>query len=268
MELHEVTHPLKTKDAISRWAFHVSQHNSPGTHKLYRIVIRRLERFLPQETRDITREHFERFLANLNGLKPNSYNTYVTAVKVFGSWLEEHDLPNPTKKLKKKRVLNIARVLTEAEYRKVLSVCEPGERDVIQFLCNTGLRISEFLSLTAANISEDNQFLNIIGKGNKPRSVPLNDVCRDIISRHPDLKLSKNDERLYCLCHLLARLAGIKQFTPQTLRHTFATRMMRAGVPIFHVSKSLGHSSTLITEKIYVHFVQQDLAGITDILDE
>jgi len=259
---------MSTIETIQIWGRHIRQHNAKGTHKLYSIAVWRLKDFLPKKAKNITLEHFERFLASLDGLKPNTFNSYLTACKVFGSWLEEHDLPNPTKRLKKKRTLNIARCLTDEEYDKVLAVCNQQERDIVQFLCCSGLRQSEFLSLSATNIDPEGQFLHVIGKNRKPRSVPLNDVCRSIISRHPQMNLSKNETQLRRLCHRLAERAGVKQFTPHTFRHSFATRMLRAGVPISRISKILGHSSILITERIYVHWCQADLQGTTDVLDK
>jgi len=122
---------MSTLESIRLWEAHTRQHSSKSTHKLYCIVVWRLRDFLPRKAKNITLEHFERFLASLDYLKPNSYNGYLTACKVFGSWLEEHNLPNPTKRLKKKRALNIARCLTEEEYEKVLAVCTPAERDIV-----------------------------------------------------------------------------------------------------------------------------------------
>jgi len=124
------------------------------------------------------------------------------------------------------------------------------------------------LALTAANISPDGQFLHVIGKNRKPRSVPLNAVCREIISRHPQMNLSKSETQLRRLCHRLAERANIKRFTAHTLRHTCCMRLLRAGVPIFRVSKLLGHCSVVVTERYYVHWCQEDLAGTTDVLNK
>jgi integrase len=76
-----------------------------------------------------------------------------------------------------------------------------------------------------------------------------------------------NRNRLYRICKRLARRAGIPRFGPHALRHYFATELYRKGVPVSLISKILGHSTTQITELIYVHFQSADLLGVTDCLE-
>lgn len=257
-------------EAIHLWGAHTRRYKSRGTHISYMSSIWRLRDFLPTRIRDVKLEHLERFLASVEGCAANSFNLHITALQSFGAWLQEHDLPNPAAKLKRIHTTHIpSRVLTENELDKLLAICNQQERDILQFLANTGLRADEFLSLTPQNVSPDGKFLYIIGKGKKPRSVPLNVICREILTRHPTLNFIKSYKILWYLCGSLAKRAGISHFAPHSLRHFFATRLIEKGVNLYQISKCLGHSETRTTEQIYLHWCQKDaVAGITDVLDE
>lgn len=261
---------MSSVEAIRLWGAHTRQNKSRGTHTSYTSTVWRLRDFLPIQITDIKLEHLERFLASVEGCAANSYNLHITAIQSFGAWLQQHNLPNPATKLKRVRTTHIpSRILTENELNKVLAVSNQQERDILQFLANTGLRADEFLRLTPQNVSPDGKFLYIIGKGGKPRSVPLNTICREIITRHPTLNFIKNYKILWYLCGSLAKRAGISHFAPHSLRHFLATRLIEKGVNLYQISKCLGHSETRITEQIYLHWCQKDaVAGITDVLDE
>ena len=71
---------------------------------------------------------------------------------------------------------------------------------------------------------------------------------------------------LHKVCRNAAVSAGIQMFGPHALRHYFATRLLRLGVPIAYVSKILGHSSIRVTEQFYQHFLPDFLDGRTEIL--
>ena len=64
-----------------------------------------------------------------------------------------------------------------------------------------------------------------------------------------------------------AEQADLQGVTPHVIRHSVATQMLRAGVPLAHVSKMLGHSSVAITADVYGHFTADDLRGASDVLD-
>lgn len=263
---------MELREATNLWLAYIKRHRSANTYKLYFCTMRRIRKFLPEQAENITLNHLERFLASTEGCAASSYNNYITVLQGFGHWLEGHDLPNPTKKLRRIHKPHIpARVLSESEYNELLIGCNGWQqaRDVLRFLANTGLRADEFLRLTPENVSQDNRFLHIVGKGGKPRSVPLNNICREILTRHPDLKFINNYGALYRLCDRLAKHTGIKHFSPHSIRHYFATRLIQAGVNLYQISKVLGHSETRTTEQIYLHWCQTDaVAGCTDMLNK
>jgi len=271
----EPSEPILVTTAVDEWLNH-NHRFTESTQKNYRYAIRKFVKSLPASLTidQLTRSHIETYLDEMVGrLSNNSFNFYLITIKSFCRFLSDHyDLPNIAQKVKKLPGRSQQRFLSDEEYRKVLAVCLDGERDTVQFLANTGLRADELLRLDASNITPDRKFLSIIGKGLKRREIPLNDTCKQIIERHPNLKLSKSYMYLYRLCQSLAGRADIKPFGPHALRHYFATSLMRRckkGVSIYRISKVLGHSSIKVTEKLYLHFVARiDLEGLTDCLDE
>ena len=266
-------------EATNRWLIY-NRRFKPRTQIHYKMVIGRFAKFAPVYAADIKAMHIENYVDTiLLKYKNRTGNAHLAVLKSFCRWLAEYyDLPNPSLKIK---TLDEdppeVRVLNDQEYQKVLTVCKPKERDVIRFLFNTGLRRSEFQQLTWSNISQDQRFIRLIGKGRRRRLVPLNKTCQTILNnipRKPDsttmnlVKSYEAPDSLWRLCNKLARHAGIPRFGPHALRHYFATTLYRKGVPIQFISAILGHADTRTTEKIYIHlWPPKDLLGVTDVLD-
>lgn len=168
--------------------------------------------------------------------------------------------------------------LTVDEVFAMLDTCNlktiTGKRDYccIALLWSTGLRSSEVLKLCWKDIDlEEGTLLVRRGKGIKQRRLFLNDrLLNDIISYRKKI-LSGPEKPVFCsfknrqnaismssveLCELIktaASKAGIdKKTTPLTLRHTFATHMYEAGIPIRDVQEMMGHCVTSETS-IYIH---------------
>jgi integrase len=205
-------------------------------------------------------------------------NVNLTAIKSYCKWLSSREGKiNPAEPIRMLREdPPNRRVLSEEEYEKVLLVAQGIDRDIIVFLCNTGLRVTEFNSLKWENIAPDGKSLKVIGKGNKARTIPLNPTCREILFRHKSLNGNGDGKlpitrgtryQITQICTRLAKQADIPKFGPHAMRHFFSTQLLKKGVPILLVSKILGHASVKTTEAIYCHLVPADLLGITDILD-
>ena len=253
----------------------VERRYSRHTVTLYRHVLQRFSNYAPQNPASLTMKHIESYINSLSGLTNRSINAHLACLKSFGNYLADyHDLPNPATKFRKlPEAPPKQRILSESEYHKLVQSCKGTiEGDVIQFLAHTGLRIAEFRSLTPGSFSGDGRFIRIVGKGNKPRTIPLNKTTQAIIAKHkPDMKLLKSFKTrnsVYNACMQASKLAGIPKASPHALRHYFATSLFKRGVPIGHISKLLGHSSVRTTEQIYIHFTSASLYGVTDVLDD
>jgi integrase len=214
----------------------------------------------------VGRLHIVKFLMQYQ--KPISYNTNLYAIKAFFQWASEYyRIANPASGLKCKRQTDLsdARVLTEDEYQRIVPLaCR--YRDIAVFLANTGLRASEFCSLRPA--SYIGRKIRILGKGAKPREIPLNKTAWELSQKYDskiNFHLKKSNKplqrhNLKYLCQWLAEQTGIAPFSPHALRHYFATALIHRGANIADVSKLLGHSNINITIRCYYHPAQLDAA--------
>jgi integrase/recombinase XerD len=263
---------LSAKD---KWLDYNKRHTE-RTQGHYRMVIERFFATLDADNvQDITTGNIQDYIGSIiEGNSNRTANAHLTVIKSFCRWLsDQYDIPNVSEKVK---MLTEdppeQRFLSNDEYEAVLKVVDGVQFDAIVFLTHTGLRASEFCSLRWSNISQDRKSLTITGKGRKRRTIPLNTKCLEILDKYPvtqkHIIFSKNISRkyLYNLCADAAKSAGIPAFGPHALRHLFATELLVKGVPPAHVSKLLGHSSVKTTERIYIHFLPDHLAGITEVL--
>ncbi|MBO4634745.1 MAG: tyrosine recombinase XerD [Bacteroidales bacterium] len=144
-------------------------------------------------------------------------------------------------------------------------------RAILEVLYGCGLRVSEAASLRISHVHIDEGFVDVIGKGDKQRLVPLGEVAANAILAYlPDRptpaarscedilflnRFGKPLSRvsLFKLVKEQAMAAGIqKEISPHTFRHSFATHLIENGADLRIVQEMLGHESILTTE-IYTH---------------
>lgn len=143
-------------------------------------------------------------------------------------------------------------------------------------LFDTGLRISEALSLTEADINLMGLFLQVTGKGNKKRIVPFGLMTRKILFKYLDRRRRKEaltdkifitrrglplSKRAYGKSLKIygdrARITRVR-VSPHTLRHTFAIQYLMNGGDVYSLKEMLGHESLEMTMK-YLKFSQSML---------
>ena len=148
-----------------------------------------------------------------------------------------------------------------------------GKRDraILEVLYGCGLRVSEAATLRISRIDFEEGFVNVIGKGDKQRLVPLGEMAADAVRAYlPErpvpaarpyediLFLNRFGKPLsrisiFNMVKKQAMIAGIhKEISPHTFRHSFATHLIENGADLRIVQEMLGHESILTTE-IYTH---------------
>jgi len=260
---------LKTKDACNGFLLHLCRF-SPNTYIAYNSVLKRFVGCAPCHIRQITSEHIERFVLNSRvKYSASTRNFRLAVLQSLFAWLElNYDVRNVAKRVSRLKTLPpVQRILSREEYLKVVESTSGEIRDVIQLIAMTGIRASEFLAIRPENISDG--FLTIVGKGQKQRTIPLNETALAILKANPHLNFLKSRGRkwLFRLCRQAALAAKIPKFSPHSLRHYFATELhVRHKRPIELVSKLLGHSSPVVTNQVYIHWQDEDLVGVTDCL--
>jgi len=157
-----------------------------------------------------------------------------------------------------------------------------GERNVamLETLYSCGLRVSELVGLKLTQIHPEEGFLQVIGKGNKERLVPVGSRALKHIKLyvnqvrvHVNIQSSQRDvvflskrggalsrQSVFLLIKGLALKTGVKKnISPHTFRHSFATHLVEAGADLRAVQEMLGHESITTTE-IYTHLDRNYLA--------
>jgi integrase/recombinase XerD len=195
---------------------------------------------------------------------------------------------NPARDLESPKIAKLLpKYLNVDESIKLLSSVngEHYERNfaIVTLFLNCGMRLSELVNMSIPNIKDD--FLTIIGKGQKERSIPLNKACTDAIKNYlvvrPNPKLIKDKDALFLserrlriskntvqyIIKKFIRESGLdsKKYSTHKLRHTAATLMYKHGkVDIRTLQELLGHESISTTE-IYTHLDKEELKKAVDL---
>ncbi len=218
---------------------------------------------------------------SLKGIKPASHARILSGVRSFYGWLaldgyiendpaELLEMPQTGKRLP--AVLSVEEV-DAIEAAVDLSKPE-GHRNraIIEVLFSCGLRVSELVNLKLSNIHPEEKILRVTGKGRKERLVPISDTAlrelEDWYACRRQLSIRRGEEDHVFLNRRGARLtrtmilimlkryaaeAGItKTISPHTLRHSFATEMLKRGADLRFIQAMLGHEDIGTTE-IYTH---------------
>ena len=259
---------------------------SENTVKSYSADLRAWERYMSVRSLDpltFTKEEAALYAEYLqDGFSERSVLRKLTALRTFYSYLERRGLvsSDPFQGISMRRkARRLPSVLTEEEVSELLSLPRGSfreERDhmLFLFIYNTGCRISEALSVDTGDIDFRRRRILIRGKGDKERFVFFSpstsaEMEEYLAKRDAFLRtLGKAGESAFLVgdkggrlpfssAHIIfeeyrSRLGWQKEFTPHTLRHSFATHMMDRGADIRLVQELLGHES-ISTTQIYTH---------------
>lgn len=261
---------------------------SQNTIEAYERDILSLIKFVQNKSildfKEIEETHLIEFLSYL---KSESYATSsiartFIACKVFFRFLKKEGIVSQdiTFYLSTPKLWQlIPEVLTIEEVEKLLKECDFKEEDgaldlaVLELLYSSGLRVSEICSLKISDI--DDIFVKVMGKGRKERIVPVGKKAIWAIDhylsfrdrhadRHETLFLNKrgnplNRIAIWKMVKKYAKKAGIiKNISPHTLRHSFATHLLDNGADLRIIQECLGHASIGTTDR-YTHISKKKL---------
>lgn len=245
---------------------------------------------MPDEIKLETLREFLRWITEL-GMTPTSQARIISGIKAFYKYLAMEDLikKNPAELLeapKTKRKLPDVLHLDEIDHMLTfIDMSKPeGMRNkaILETMFSCGLRVSETVTLKLSDISYTEEFVRVVGKGNKERLVPIGSVALKAIRLytenvrvHIEPKTGNNDivflnsrgtklsrVMIFYIIKKLAAEAGIKKsISPHTFRHSFATALVEAGADLRAVQQMLGHESITTTE-IYTHIDREYLRDV------
>lgn len=212
-------------------------------------------------------------------VKAVSLNTELRHLKALFNWAVGQGYltksPMANVKLLKEENRKV-RFLSEEEIASLYTAIEERQDqrawDLVTFYLHTGARATEILEEGGFTWdSVKTEHIEIIGKGQKRRQIPLNDTLRSILSRRSELRAPfpySYSAVSQTISRRLFRRAGFPDANLHTLRKTTGARLIRSGVDIYRVSKYLGHSSVKVTEQYYVDLVQSEYAEMSIKLEE
>jgi len=243
--------------------------------------------------KEVTSEDLKLFITWINelGMLPSTQARVISGLKSFFSFLllEQIISVDPTELLESPRLSRkLPDTLNIIEINQLIDAIDAskpeGMRNKAMFetLYGCGLRVTELISLRISNIYYENEYIKVIGKGNKERIVPIGAIALKFIkiyieeSRvHISIKKGYEDYiflnrggtglsriSVFTTIKALAVKAGInKSISPHTFRHSFATHLIEGGADLRAVQEMLGHSSITTTE-IYTHLDRDYLKGV------
>ncbi|HEY3378597.1 MAG TPA: site-specific tyrosine recombinase XerD [Armatimonadota bacterium] len=214
------------------------------------------------------------------GSATSTISRKLTAVKQFYRFLvaERYLTVDPSAHVESPRVVKpLPATLTLEEVERLLAAPDVttlhGLRDraMLEVLYATGLRVSELVNLQRGEVNLRFGYVRCVGKGNKERVVPLGSVAITWLQRYLD---ARDDDAPCCfpgqrarpltrlsfwktVKRLAQRAAIVKEVSPHTLRHSFATHLLERGADLRVIQEMLGHRS-ITTTQMYTH-VSADL---------
>lgn len=244
-----------------------------------------------KDPNDIEKQHIRNFIARLKRKQNtnSSISRKISAVRSFHKFLlleklVDKNIARGISLPKKEQKLPIILSLDEVEALMIASDgFEPLElrnKAMLELLYGCGLRVSELLALRLQDLHINMGFINVVGKGNKERIVPIGDEAKAAIKRYLEegrtvLKKIPGDivfvnsrgsnisrVGLYKTLKKLAIRAGImKDISPHTLRHSYASHLLENGVNLRMVQELLGHED-ISTTQIYTHISKKQLKDV------
>jgi integrase/recombinase XerD len=232
-----------------------------------------------------------------SGLSPRSVARAVAAVRGFYRFLvlDRRLTASPADDLRPPRAWPaLPKHLSSAEVDELIAqpdITTPfGLRDraMIELLYATGMRVSELVSVRAADLHLDQEYVTCVGKGNKERLIPIGAQAAEWVRRYQQRGRSalaarararaRAEPRLFLngrggalsrvsfwrLLTAYGRRAGIRQsISPHVLRHSFATHLLENGADLRAIQMMLGHAD-LSTTQIYTHVLEARLRAVYD----
>jgi integrase/recombinase XerD len=179
------------------------------------------------------------------------------------------DVPPP------KAAKRLPHVMSEREVGKLLRTRVAGKTEfarlrdlaMMELLYASGIRRAELVGLNISDVDLDRRLMRVIGKGNKQRTVFINQASADAIRNYLGVRPRTPDEALFIsrrktrmshrqawvIFRQFAELAGLTQHvTPHVMRHSFATHLLENGADLMTIKELLGHES-LSTTQIYTN---------------
>lgn len=264
-----------------RFFLKVERQMSSNTAQAYCSDVRKFLETQNVKAAKVTSEDVILYLSSVyNTLTKRSQARAISSLRSFFDFLilEGERKDNPCDKVESPKlgrylpdVLSIEDVNSIMEAVDLKTWNGVRDRAILEILYGCGLRVSEACKLKISQVYLEEGFIRVVGKGNKERLVPIGEMASNAFQNYltvrpepystatDDLaflnKFGKSLSRIWIFKKIKAYAlkAGVmKEISPHSFRHSFATHLIENGADLRVVQEMLGHESILTTE-IYTH---------------
>lgn len=238
----------------------------------YKLHLERFASIVVKPLSMITTNDIRVFLAmlsNSKNLKQTSISTEISILKSFFGWLTNEEIipKNPTSKIKQpKKEKRLRKSLTQEELELLRDSCTTArQRAILEFLFSTGCRLEEMVNVNIEDIKWDKGEINVVGKGNKERTVYLNAKAKLYLKKYLKERKNRENPALFIASkypygrmggrsiereiNKINQAAGFdKSVYPHLIRHTTATLALKAGMTLTSIQHLLGHENPSTTQ--------------------
>ena len=253
---------------------------------------RDLEKFLifnnDKDISSIKNSDLKEYIKYLNeeNLNEKSIARNISSIKSFYKFLviQKYITNNPSDsifqpKLKK----SLPNILTEEEVLKLLDIkltdnFSYRNKAMLELMYASGLRVSELVNLKLQDIDLNQDIIRTFGKGSKERVIPIGDYAKEYLEKYiyeyrgsmlkkeasEYLFLNNHGKKMtrqgfFKIIKKITQEKGInKDLSPHTLRHSFASHLLKHGADLRTIQELLGHSD-ISTTQIYTHITNEQL---------
>ncbi|MCK4528808.1 site-specific tyrosine recombinase XerD [candidate division WOR-3 bacterium] len=282
-----------SKEAVKDFIYYLQAERelSPNTVDAYKRDILFFLDEVDKEVGDINRDDLLKYISKLQSAEYSSatISRKVSSLRIFFGFhigeglIDETPVSNiQSPKLDKKLPV----ILSPEEIDRLIKIIGDSsplavrDRAMFELMYGSGLRISELLNIYKEDIFFKDDYIRVRGKGSKERIIPLGSKAKNALMDYLEearpildkkkssfLFLTKNGNGLTRMgvwkrFKMYLVLSGVmKNVTPHTLRHSFATHLLEGGATLRTVQILLGHSD-ISTTQIYTHIDRSYLRDI------
>ena len=266
----------------------IDKKYSKNTIESYKRDLTQFNNFIDKKVTDIEDSDIKKYLKELNILKESNKTVarFISSLRTFYKFLiiEKIVTKNPLENIELPKLnKSLPKTLDEEDIDKLLNIKLTDNysfrnKAMIELMYATGLRVTELINLKIQDIDINMALLRTMGKGSKERIIPIGDYALHYLElyilNYRDSMLKKEYKDYLFLNNngkqmtrqgffkILKKIAVEneieKDFSPHTLRHSFATHLLNHGADLRSIQELLGHSD-ISTTQIYTHVSNKQL---------
>lgn len=261
----------------------VERKYSPITIESYKSDLVKFRDFIKKDLKKATKQDIKKFNESLEEYNAKTKARILSTLNSFFRFMviTNRIKENPSEAIVYPKIgKHIPNILSEEEIDILLDIevkdfYTARNKALLELMYSSGLRVSEVINLVPNDIDLMDNTVRTVGKGNKERIIPIGDYATNALRVYINeyLPVKREAKQLFVNNHYkkmtrqgvfimlkkLAKEKGIKKdFSPHTLRHSFASHLLSHGADLRSIQEMLGHSSISTTE-IYLYVDTQEI---------